>query len=130
MVFLCIIGLLMFLLFLTLPCTMFIFSFFNIAYMDLDEDFQKLKSSIKFILFLTGVFIAIAGQSFGYMILGIFLAIICFAIAIIFLLAIFDIIKLLLELLCYPCSDYNIQCFYFTKNYISWVGNILENMCE
>ena len=58
MVFLCIIGLLMFLLFLTLPCTMFIFSFFNIAYMDLDEDFQKLKSSIKFILFLTRVFIA------------------------------------------------------------------------
>ena len=113
-----------------------VFIIFNITmyyvyfFMDPDEDFQKLKSSIKFILFLTGVFIAIASQSFGYMILGIFLAIICFAIAIIFLLAIFDIIKLLMELLCYPCSDYDIQCFYFTKNYISWVGNILENMCE
>ena len=63
----------MFLLFLTLPCTMFIVSFFSIAYLDPDEDFQKLKSSIKLILFLTDVFIAIAGQSFGYMILGIFL---------------------------------------------------------
>jgi len=130
MIFLCIFAFIMILLMLVLPSTVFIVSFFSIAYLDPDEDFQKLKSSIKLILFLTGVFIVIAGQSFGYLILGIFLATISLAIAIIFLLAILDIIKLLMELLCYPCSDYDIECFYFTKNYISWVGNILENMCE
>ena len=62
------------------------------------------------------------------MIEGIILAIIGLVITIIILLAILDIIKLLMELVCYSCFDYDIEYFYCTKNFISWVGDVLEDM--
>ena len=129
-IFLFIFGILMLVLFISLPGTFFgLFCYFMIyvePYTELGID--KLKSSIKLVLFLADVFIVIAIQSFGYMIEGIILAIIGLVITIIILLAILDIIKLLMELVCYSCFDYDIEYFYCTKNFISWVGDVLEDM--
>ena len=131
-IFLFIISILMLVLFISLPGTFFgLFCYFMIyvePYTELGID--KLKSSIKLVLFLADVFIVIAIQSFGYMIEGIILAIIGLVITIIILLAILDIIKLLLELVCYSCFDYDIEYFYCTKNFISWVGDVLEDIFE
>ena len=91
------------------------------------EDFDKFKSSIKFLIFLSDVFISITIQSIGYMAEGIAWAIIGVIIAIIISLAILDIIILLLRLLFYCCLVDDFQSFYYTRNFITWITNKLEN---
>ena len=129
-IFLFIFGILMLVLFISLPGTFFgLFCYFMIyvePYTELGID--KLKSSIKFILFMADVFIIIAIQSLEYMIIGFVLAIFGVITTIIILLAIIDIIKLFMELLCSSCCDYDIEYFYCTKKFIAWIEVILENI--
>ena len=131
-IFLFIFGILCILSFLTIPGTFFSFFFFFMVYVEPDESFgiDKLKSNIKLILFIAYIFIAIAIQSLGYMIIGIVLAIAGVVITIIILLAIVDIIILPIKLYCYSCLDHEFDCFDCTKTFISWVGNTLEDMFD
>ena len=113
--------------FLALPFTIYSFVFFFIIYLEPLEDFDKFKSSIKFLIFLSDVFISITIQSIGYMAEGIAWAIIGVIIAIIIFLAILDIIILLLRLLFYCCLEDDFQSFYYTRNFITWINNKLDN---
>ena len=113
--------------FLALPFTIYSFLFFIMIYIEPLEDFDKFKSSIKFLIFLSDVFISITIQSIGYMAEGIAWAIIGVIIAIIISLAILDIIILFLRLLFYCCLEDDFHSFYYTKNFITWIINKLEN---
>ena len=129
-VFLFILGILMVLLFITIPSTFISLFCFFMIFVEPDPDLgiDKLKPSIKFILFLSDIFIAIGIGTVGYMVIGIGLTIIVIVGIIIIILAIFDILKLLMELLCYCCLDYENEYFHCTKKFTSWVGDTLDNI--
>ena len=132
-IFLFIFFFLLILLISAIPCIFWWWYFYFMIYLDHDEnslEYDKVKSRIKFILFLAGIFIGIAIQSLGYMIFGIIFAIIGLVSTIIILLFIFDIITLPINLLFYFCIDDEIEYFNLTKDFVSGVGNTLEHMFE
>ena len=91
---------------------------------------DKLKSSIKFFIFLTDVLLSIAIQSLGYIVEGIFVMLLFLFCLICILLFILDIIKILIELPFCCCLDYEIQYLFLTNNFTSWVCDRYNIFCD
>ena len=105
------------LIFLALPFLQLSLIFFMMIYIWPNAVFDEFKSSIKFFIFLSDVFISLSIQSLFYIIEGI-------AFVIAFSLSILDIIILLLSSTCLE-GDY--QYLHCTRRFMSLIGNNMRN---